>query len=143
MENKIYKPRIDKIYFLIVVPTSLFLIGVTVALAVEYPPSLFFMIPIMLLTAYFFVTPLYGYVELRQSGVFIRFGFILTREISYDRIRGVVKERKLYADSEVSLKCSLDHVNIKYNTFDIVSVSVTDNDGLIAQIEQIAAAARR
>jgi hypothetical protein len=33
-----------------------------------------------------------------------------------------------------SLKNALEHVNIKYNTFDIVSVSVVDNDGFIEEL---------
>ena len=35
-----------------------------------------------------------------------------------------------------SLKCALDHVNIKYNTYDVITVSVVGNDELIAAIEK-------
>jgi hypothetical protein len=34
----------------------------------------------------------------------------------------------------LSLKNALEHVNIKYNNFDIVSVSVVDNDGFIEEL---------
>ena len=35
----------------------------------------------------------------------------------------------------MSLKNALDHINIKYNKFDITTVSVVDNDDLIRKIE--------
>ncbi len=34
----------------------------------------------------------------------------------------------------LSLKNSIEHVNIKYNTFDIMTVSVADNDGFIKEL---------
>lgn len=40
----------------------------------------------------------------------------------------------------LSLKNSLDHINIKYNTFDITSVSVIGNAELIAELEHIISA---
>jgi hypothetical protein len=88
-----------------------------------------------ILIAYFIISPLFGYVELREKSVFIKFGFIMSREIPYEKIRGFSKARKFYSDSMLSLKNSFDHVNIKYNTFDMISVSVTDNDLLISDIE--------
>ena len=135
MDTKVYKPLIGELFWWITIPTAVFMIGMTVGLAIFFPPSLLYMIPTCLLISYFLVTPLFGYVELRESGIFIRFGFFMTREISYDRVRGVVKARKFYSDSMVSLKNSMEHVNIKYDRFDMVSVSVVDNDDLMQQIQ--------
>ena len=136
MDCKIYKPLVGELFWWITIPTVVFMIGMTVGLAIFFPPSLLYMIPTCLLIAYFLVTPLFGYVELRESSIFIRFGFFMTREISYDRVRGVVKARKFYSDSMVSLKNSMEHVNIKYDKFDMASVSVIDNDDLINEIEK-------
>jgi hypothetical protein len=58
----------------------------------------------------------------------------MTREIPYSKIRGFVKERKFYSESMTSLKNALEHVNIKYNSFDVVTVSVTDNDDFIGEL---------
>ena len=55
-------------------------------------------------------------------------------EIPYTSIRDVCKERKFYSDSMMSLKYTLEHVNIKYNRFDLVSVSVVENDELIRDL---------
>ena len=136
MDAKVYKPLVGELFWWITVPTAVFMIGMTAGLAIFFPPSLLYMIPTCFLIAYFLVTPLFGYVELRESSVFIRFGFFMTREISYDRVRGVAKARKFYSDSMVSLKNSMEHVNIKYDRFDMVSVSVVDNEGLMEEIEK-------
>ena len=84
---------------------------------------------------YFLISPLFGYVELREDSVFIKFGLLLKREIPYGKIRGVTEERKFYADSMLSLKNALVHINIKYNSFDMVSVSVVGNGELKEEIE--------
>ena len=133
MENKIYKPKIDKLFWLIWIPTSVFMILMTVFAFFE-PISLLIMIPTDIFTFYFLLTSLFGYVELRDDVLFIRFGLIMTREIPYSKIRGLVKERKFYSESMMSLKNALEHVNIKYNSFDVVTVSVTDNDEFIKDI---------
>lgn len=134
MEYKRFKPMFDKLYYLIWIPTSVLMIAMTVFACFE-PVVLFVAIPIDVFTFYFLITSLFGYVELREDSVFIKFGFIMKREIPYKNIRGITKERKMYADSMVALKHSLDHVNIKYNRFDMISVSVVGNDELISEIE--------
>lgn len=134
MEYKRFKPMFDKLYYLIWIPTSVLMIAMTVFACFE-PVVLFVAIPIDVFTFYFLITSLFGYVELREDSVFIKFGFIMKREIPYKNIRGITKERKMYADSMVALKNSLDHVNIKYNRFDMISVSVVGNDELISEIE--------
>ena len=134
MQGKKFKPLIDKMYWWILIPTVLLMASVT-AVAFLTPVVLFVMIPADLLVTYFLVSTLAGYVELRENSVFIRFGFFMKREIPYSKIRGVSKERKFYADSILALKNSFEHVNIKYNTFDMISVSVVGNDELMEAIE--------
>jgi len=135
MENRIFKPRYDK-SFVITWAVTVVLVAIVTVIAVFSPVALAILIIADAATVYFLVSPLFGYVELRESTVFIKFGFFMTREIPYERIRGVSKDRKLYSESTVSLKSALEHVNIKYNTFDVVSVSVRDNDALIEEISK-------
>jgi hypothetical protein len=116
------------------VPTVLVLLVGTVIAASELV-GLLIMIFTDLFTLYFLVSSVVGYVELRENTLFIRFGFFITREIPYAKIRSVKKERRVYSESMLALKNSLDHVDIRYNSFDVVSVSVKGNDDLIAEIE--------
>ena len=134
MENKKFKPLLDKMFFMIWIPTSILLLVVTMLSFVDLL-ALVFMLFIDAFIGYFLVSPLYGYVELREQTVYVKLGFIVEREIPYSKIRGVSKERKFYADSMVSLKNALEHVNIKYNKFDLLSVSVVGNDELMKEIE--------
>ena len=135
MENKRYKPLIGKMFWVIWIPTLIFLAVITI-MSAAYIAALLIMLATDIFTAYFLVSSLVGYVELCEDSVFVKLGFFTTRAIPYNKIRDVSKEHKLYADSMVSLKNSLDHVNIKYNKFDVLSVSVTDNDELIKMIRQ-------
>ena len=134
MENKRYKPLIGKMFFIIWIPTLILLITATV-MSAPYIVALLIMLATDIFTVYFLISPLFGYVELREDEVFVKLGFFTTVEIPYNKIRAIVKEHKLYADSLISLKNSLDHVNIKYNRFDVLSVSVVDNDELIDMIK--------
>ena len=135
MEYKRFKPLVDKMYLWICVPTAVFVLVPTVLACFE-PTALFVMIPTLLLVSYFIITPLFGYIELREETLFVKFGFIMKREIPYSKIRGTEKKRGFYSESMLSLKCSFEHVNVKYNRFDIISVSVKENDVLISEIEQ-------
>ena len=126
---------IDKLFWWITIPTAmlfffLFLISVCELVAFLITFST------MLLTAYFLISPLFGYVELREKMVFIKFGFFMKREIPYEKIRGTKKERKWYSDSMLSLKNSMEHVNLQYNTFDFVTISVVDNDEFIRELNK-------
>ena len=134
METKRYKPQIDKLFHIIWIPTAVLLLGVSVLAAFE-PTALLVVIVVDALCAYFLVSPLFGYVELRESALFIKFGFILKREIPYTKIRGTQLVRKWYSDSMLSLKNSMEHVNIKYNTVDILSVSVRNNEEFMREIK--------
>ena len=131
---KKFSPLVDKLFWIISIPTVIFIAAMTVISAFA-PVSLIITIPVDLFVIYFLVSPLFGYVELRENSVYIRFGLIMKREIPYEKIRDAVKVRKLYSDSMVSLKNSIEHVNIGYNKFDIVSVSVVKNDDFIYQLK--------
>lgn len=135
MEKKRYLPLIDKLFFIVSIPT-LILVGAGVAISVYSIPALMIMCAIALFVLYVLISPLFGYVELGERSLVIKYGFFLKKEIPYTSIRDITRERKFYSDSMLSLKNSLDHVNIKYNKFDITSVSVKNNDELIAELEK-------
>ena len=135
MPNKRFKPLIDRSFYIIWIPTAVLLIAAT-AIACSSRIALAILIATDLFTLYFFLTSLVGYVELREDSVYIKLGFIMKLDIPYERIRGFSRARKIYSDSTVSIKNSLEHVNIKYNKFDLVSVSVVTNDELIFEIEK-------
>ena len=132
---KKYKPLIDKLYMTILIIIAVLLSSVTVAAAFA-PVALLIVLPIDLFIIYHVISPLFGYVELRESSLYIRYGLILSKEIPYGRIRNVSKGRGFYSESMLSLKNALDHVNIKYNTFDMTTVSVRDNDSFINDLSE-------
>ena len=135
MEKKRYLPLIDKLFFIVSIPT-LILVGAGVAISVYSIPALMIMCAVALFVLYVLISPLFGYVELGESSLVIKYGFFLKKEIPYTSIRDITRERKFYSDSMLSLKYSLDHVNIKYNKFDVTSVSVKSNDEFIAELEK-------
>ena len=131
---KRYKPYIDRLYAVIYAITIALITAPTVVVCAFAPITLFIMIPTDLFVLYFLISPLFGYAELRESSVFIKFGFFMKREIPYSKIRGVTKERKFYSDSMLSLKSALNHINIKYGVFDVVSLSVKDSDAFVREL---------
>ena len=133
MEDKKYKPLVGRMFYVISIPTLLLLLAVTVLAAFE-PIALLIIIPVDLFTVYFLISPLFGSVTLTGDAVVIKFGFFLTRAVPYTAIRSVEKQRRWYADSMLSLKNSMEHVNIKYNRFDILSVSVVGNDAFTEEL---------
>ena len=133
MDNKRFKPLIDKTMPIIWIPLSLILIAAT-AVAIFDMAGLCIMISVDIFTFYFFVSPLFGYAELREEALFIKCGFILKREIPYSAIREIKKDRKFYSESMLSLKLAMEHVNIKYNKFDVIAVSVVTNDAFIEEL---------
>ena len=126
VEKMRYKPLVDKLFFIIWIPTVLLLAAGTVISAYA-PLSLLIMIPVDIFTLFFLVSPLFGYVELRERTLFIRLGLIMKREIPYEKIRAIESERRWYTYSMLSLKCALDHLNLRYNSFDVITVSVKGN----------------
>lgn len=134
MVSKKYKPLVDKLFWIITIPTAILLIAMTVVAAFE-PVVLLIMIPTDIFTFYFLISPLFGYVELREKTLFIKYGFILKKEIPYEKIRGIVKERSFMSQTMMSLKNAYDHINIKYNKFDVTCVSVVDSDEFAKELE--------
>lgn len=134
--QKRYRPLVDRLFWITTIIAVSLLLGLTVAVCF-YPDGLAIAIVLAvdLLTLYVVISPLFGYVELREKTVFIKFGLILKKEILYDKIRGVKKERRCYSESIISLKSAMEHVDIKYDGFQVVTVSVVDNDSLIEQIK--------
>ena len=130
-----YKPKVDGLFFAVFIPTTIMLIGGMVLSFLE-PTSLFVMLPVFLFSEYFLISPLFGYVELCESTLFIKYGLFMKKEIPYSKIRAVEKERKWYSETMMSLKNSLEHVNVKYNSFEVTAVSVTDNEGFISELKK-------
>ena len=138
MERIRFKPSFDRLFVVIFASTGAIMLALTLFMIFGLPYAPYTLLTILatdVFVLYFVVSPIFGYVELREETVFIKFGFILKREIPYKKIRGFGRERRWYADSMLALKNSLDHVNIKYNSYDMVSVSVKDNDRLMSEIE--------
>ena len=135
MKNKVYKPAIDKLFYMIWIPTTILLIFITM-LAYDNLAAFIIVLCSDLFCYYFLVSSLIGYVELRKNTVFIKFGFILKKEIPYEKIRSLEKEKSYISYSMLSLKNATEHVNIKYNKFDMVTVSVKDNDDFINELNK-------
>ena len=134
MENKRFRPLVDKSFWITLLILAVFL-ALGTAVAIFELSALLLMLFVDVFSLYLLLAPLFGYAELRENCLFIRFGLFLKKEIPYGKIRGVVKERKFYSDSMLSLKTAMEHVNIKYNRFDVVSVSLTDIDDFISELD--------
>ena len=135
MENKVYKPLFDKSFYIIWIPTLL-LLAVATFISASAVVALLILIAADVFTLYFLFSSLFAYAELRENSLYIKFGFIIKREIPYSSIRGVKKEHKIIAETIFSIKNALDHVVIKYNKFDAVTVSVKENDSFISALEE-------
>ena len=132
---KRYKPLIDKLFWIVTIPTVLLTAG-GVAVSVYSLPALLIMIGVAVFVGYFLVSPLFGYVELGENALYIKYGFIMKKEIPYSKIRGIEKDRKFLSESMMSLKNAFDHVNIKYNAFDVTTLSVVNNDAFVSELEK-------
>ena len=131
MQEHRYKPLTDKLFYLLATFTLLITLTPTVICGILAPTTLFITLPILLFTAYFLLSPLFGYVELREASLYIKYGFIVSREIPYEKIRKIETERKIISPSILSIKNALDHINIKYNTFDLTTVSLKKSEEFI------------
>ena len=130
-----FKPLVDKLFWIITVPTILLLLPLTL-ISFFSPMALIITATVDLLTVYLLISPLFGYAELRESSLFIKYGIILKKEIPYSKIRDVQKDRKFYSESMMSLKNAFEHINIKYNSFDVTTISVINNDGFILELNK-------
>ncbi len=137
MENKVFKPKIDKLFWIILVISSVIMLALTALSFVPQWNTLAFVITALsdIFIVYFLISPLFGYVEMRERTLFIKFGFILKREIPYEKIRKLKVGRGIYSESMLSLKNSLEHVNIYYNSYDVATVSVKSSDRFIEELK--------
>ena len=129
-----YKPKIDKYFYFIWIPLATLLIAGTILSTISIP-ALIILLCTDVLTFYFMVSSLVAYVELRENTLFIKFGCILKREIPYDKIIDIKKDRRVITYSMLAIKNSLEHIDIKYNKYDFVTVSVKDNDKFIKDLK--------
>jgi len=132
---KRYNVAIDKLFFIIWIPVSVIMISLTI---LSFTEVLAFILLILLdlFVFYFLFSSLSGYVEIYDNYLYIKFGFIIKRKIEYKDIRDVIKERKVYSTSYLSLKNALEHIVIKYNKYDDVTISVKENDDLINELKK-------
>jgi len=143
MQVKRFRPKIDKLYRILLTVTNALCLPLLFIPTLFSPVTLFITLPLFVFVNYFFVSPLFGYVELRETELFIKYGFFLKKTIPYAKIRSAEKERKFYCESMMALKNALEHVNIKYNTYDVTTVSVEDNDAFIEELCRRTAAGKR
>ena len=133
-----FRPRVDKYYLWIAIPTEIFLIAMTVMTLVHF--TLFGLIVMLLalaLSSFFILSPIFfGYAELRDDELFVDFGVFIKRSIPYSRIRAIEKKRRFYSESMLSLKCAMEHLDIKYNSFDVISLSLCNEDKFIAEVNK-------
>ena len=133
-----FRPRVDKYYLWIAIPTEIFLIVMTVMTLVHF--TLFGLVVMLLalaLSSFFILSPIFfGYAELRDDELFVDFGVFIKRSIPYSKIRAIEKKRRFYSESMLSLKCAIDHVDIKYNRFDTISLSLCNEDKFIAELNK-------
>ena len=132
---KRYNVAIDKLFFIIWIPLLIFMIISTV-LSFNHLGSFILLLSVDIFVFYFMFSSLSGYVKLYDDYMYIKFGFIIKRKIEYKDIRQVIKERKVYSTSYLSLKNAVEHIVIKYNKYDDVTVSVKENDDLINELKK-------
>ena len=96
MNAKIYKPKIDKLFWILFIPINVLCIALSLIPAFSAPKTLFITVPILLFTNYFFASSLSGYVELRGEELFIKYGFFLKKAIPYVKIRDIKKDKRFY-----------------------------------------------
>jgi hypothetical protein len=133
-----FKPRVDAQYLWIAIPTELFLLVMTVMTLVHFTLfGLIIMLAALAFSSFFILSPIFfGYAELREDELFVDFGIFIKRSIPYSKIRKIEKKSSFYSESMLSLKCARDHVNIKYNSFDIISLSLKDEDSFIEELHK-------
>ncbi len=132
-----FKPRIDSYYLWIVIPTELLLIAMVVLSFIDFTlGGLIVMLFTFVFTNFFLLSPFFGYAELKEDELFIKFGFILKRSIPYLKIRAIEKKRRWYSESMLSLKTAIDHIDVKYNRFDVVSLSLKNEETFIEELNK-------
>ena len=132
---KKYRPKVDKLFYIISIPTEIFVLGGLVLGFFGGVFSAILMVLTFIFVNYFLLSPLFGYIITEEDALFVKFGFIMKRRIPYEKIRAVDMGRGFISYSMMSLKLSFDHLVIKYNRFDEICVSVRENEELLSVIE--------
>ena len=135
MENKRYKPLIDKYFYIIWIIMTIILLPLTI-ISIVYPAGFIILILTDIFCYYFMVSSLVAYVELKEDTLYIKFGFIMKREIPYNKIRSLEKEKRIITYSMLSIKNALEHINLKYNKYDMVTISLKNNDEFIKEVNE-------
>lgn len=136
---KKYKPKVDKLFYIMLVVINV------ISLAILIIPQLFYLsfesfifsIIVILFINYFLISPLFGYIEIRETSIFIKYGIILKKEIPFNKIKKLELKKKWYSDSILALKCSIEHVDITFNSYDKTCVSVKENDIFIEDVRRM------
>lgn len=136
---KKYKPKVDKLFYILLVVINV------ISLAILIIPQLFYLsfesfifsIIVILFINYFLISPLFGYIEIRETSIFIKYGIILKKEIPFNKIKKLELKKKWYSDSILALKCSIEHVDITFNGYDKTCVSVKENDIFIEDVRRM------
>ena len=136
---KKYKPKVDKLFYIMLVVINV------ISLAILIIPQLFYLsfesfifsIIVILFINYFLISPLFGYIEIRETSIFIKYGIILKKEIPFNKIKKLELKKKWYSDSIFALKCSIEHVDITFNSYDKTCVSVKENDIFIEDVRRM------
>ena len=136
MKENRYYPLVDKLFYCIAIPTNVLFLAVLIPMIMLAPEGVAILIPTVMLVDYFLISPLFGCVELRENTLLIKYGFFLKKEIPYDKIRSIKKKRSIISESMMSLKNALDHIEIRYDKFDITIVSLKDTDNFIEEIDK-------
>ena len=88
---KRYKPLIDRTYVTMMIIIFVILTVMTVIAAFS-PVALLIVVPIYLLVVYHLISPFFGYVELRENSLYVRYGLFMKKEIPYSKIRASQKD---------------------------------------------------
>ena len=131
---KKYKPKIDRLFWIIWSIVTIILVPCTIIALSDWVSGIILILT-DIFTYYFMITSLVAYVELRENTMYVKFGFILKREIPYEKIIKIEKEKKVMSYSMLSIKNSYEHYNIRYNKYDMITVSVVDNEDLIKELK--------
>ena len=139
LKSKRYNPKFDKLYYTLLFITFIPTLSITLIPVIIAPSTtaIALAVAINVFVAYFFISPIFGYAELRENSLYVKYGFFLKKEIPYKKIRGAEIKRAFLSDAIMSLKNSMEHVNIRYNKFDLTCVSVIENAAFYEELCRI------
>ena len=131
MQTKRYRPKIDILFWMITAVANVILLAMLIV-GFVFDVT----VPTLLFVNYLIVSLLFGYVELGDDAMFIKFSLLLKRRVPYSQIRTLTIDRRRYSESMLSIKNSIEHVNVRYNRFDVVTVSVRDNEAFVEAVKE-------